>query len=179
MTSSEASGRIERILGRIGRLAVHHTLWIFIISVLFALGGAVADRYLPTNTDYEELIPQDTPELVYIRELREITGSGGVLRFMIEADDITSPEILTWLDEYFKETEQETILEFRLEYVNSGSSKYILELLRRLRKLVRKGKKVKIIWCFETDDESIEDLGEHYKHTVDLPIEIREVDEID
>lgn len=87
--------------------------------------------------------------------------------------------ILTWLDEYFKETEQESVLEFRLEYVNSGSSKYILELLRRLHKLVHGGKKVKIIWCFETDDESIEDLGEHYKHTIDLPIEIREVDEID
>ena len=87
--------------------------------------------------------------------------------------------ILTWMDEYFKETKQESVLEFRLEYVNSGSSKYILELLRRLHKLVAAGKPIKIIWCFETDDESIEDLGEHYKHTVDIPIEIREVDEID
>jgi hypothetical protein len=87
--------------------------------------------------------------------------------------------ILTWLDEYFKQTRQETVLEFRLEYVNSGSSKYILELLRRLQKLVKKGKQIRVIWCFETDDESIEDLGEHYKHTVNIPMEIREVDEID
>ncbi len=86
--------------------------------------------------------------------------------------------ILTWLGEYFKETTDETVLEFRLEYVNSGTSKYILELLRRLQKLVRKGRDIKIIWCFETDDESIEDLGEHYKYTVDIPMEIREVDEI-
>ena len=87
--------------------------------------------------------------------------------------------ILTWLGEYFKETTDGTVLEFRLEYVNSGSSKYILELLRRLHKLVKKGKQINIIWCFETDDESIQDLGEHYKHTVDIPMEIREVDEID
>jgi hypothetical protein len=109
-------------------------------------------------------------------------GSGYLLmkgRSIPEDPESFYGPILTWLDEYFKETEQESILEFRLEYVNSGSSKYILELLRRLRKLVRHGKKVKIIWCFETDDESIEDLGEHYRHTVDLPIEIREVDEID
>ena len=87
--------------------------------------------------------------------------------------------ILTWLDEYFKVREAETILEFRFEYVNSGSSNYLLELLRRLQKLVQQGKKIEIIWCFETDDESIEDLGEHYKHTINIPIEIREIDEVD
>jgi hydrophobe/amphiphile efflux-3 (HAE3) family protein len=98
--SSKASGRIEGILSRIGKLAVNHTLWIFIIALLFAVGGAVVDRWLPTNTDYEELIPQDTPELVEMRGLREITGSGGTLNFMIEADDVTSQELLGWLQEY-------------------------------------------------------------------------------
>jgi hydrophobe/amphiphile efflux-3 (HAE3) family protein len=99
-SSSKASGRIESILSRIGKLAVNHTLWIFIIALLFALGGAVVDRWLPTNTDYEKLIPQDIPELVEMRELREITGIGGTLNFMIEADDVTRPEILSWLQKY-------------------------------------------------------------------------------
>jgi len=98
--ASKASGRIEGILSRIAKLAVNHTLWIFIVALLFALGGAVVDRWLPTNTDYEELIPQDTPELVEMRGLREITGSGGTLSFMIEADDVTRPEILGWLQKY-------------------------------------------------------------------------------
>ncbi len=98
--SSKASGRIEGILARIARLAVNQTLWIFLVALLFAVGGAVADRWLPTNTDYQELIPQDTPELVEIKGLREIIGSGGTLNFMIEADDVTSPEILRWLQEY-------------------------------------------------------------------------------
>jgi hypothetical protein len=86
--------------------------------------------------------------------------------------------ILNWLNEYFKQTRQETVLEFRLEYVNSGSSKYILEMMRRLQKQVKKGRQIRVIWCFETDDESIEDLGEHFKQTVDIPMEIREIDEI-
>jgi hydrophobe/amphiphile efflux-3 (HAE3) family protein len=98
--SSKASGRIEGVLSRIAKLAVNHTLWIFLVALLFAIGGTVADRWLPTNTDYEKLIPQDTPELVEMRELREITGSGGTLSFMIEADEVTSPEILSWLQEY-------------------------------------------------------------------------------
>ena len=108
-------------------------------------------------------------------------GSGYLLmkgRSIPENPESFYDPILNWLEEYFMETEKESVLEFRLEYVNSGSSKYILELLRRLQKLVMTGKPIKIIWCFETDDESIEDLGEHYKHTVNLPIEIREIDEV-
>jgi hypothetical protein len=109
-------------------------------------------------------------------------GSGYLLmkgRSIPEDPEKFYEPILTWLAEYFKDTTEQTVLEFRLEYVNSGSSKYILEMLRRLQKLVKQGKTINIIWCFETDDESIEDLGEHYRHTVDIPMEIREVDEID
>ena len=108
-------------------------------------------------------------------------GSGYLLmkgRSIPEDPEKFYEPILEWLDEYFRDTRQETVLEFRLEYVNSGTSKYILELLRRLQKLSKKGRQIRIIWCFETDDESIEDLGEHYKQTVDIPMEIREVDEI-
>jgi hydrophobe/amphiphile efflux-3 (HAE3) family protein len=96
----EASGRIERVLLRLGKLAINHTLWIFIIAVLFAVGGGIVDHWLPTNTDYEELMPQDTPELIKLRELREITGSGGTIQFMVAADDVTSPEVLNWLKGY-------------------------------------------------------------------------------
>ena len=98
--AKEASGRIERILLRLGKLAINHTLWIFIIAVLFAVGGGIVDHWLPMNTDYEELMPQDTPELIKLRELREIIGSGGTIHFMVEAGDVTSPAILGWLREY-------------------------------------------------------------------------------
>jgi len=98
--AKEASGRIERILLRLGRLAINHTLWIFIIAVIFAVGGGIVDHWLPTNTDYEELMPQDTPELIQLREAREITGSGGTIHFMVEAEDVTSPAMLNWLQQY-------------------------------------------------------------------------------
>ena len=96
----KASGRIERVLSRIAKLAVSNTLPIFLIALVFAIAGGVVDHWLPTNTDYEELIPQDTVELIELRELREIVGNGGEIRFMIEADDVTSPAVLGWLKEY-------------------------------------------------------------------------------
>ncbi|MBN1177304.1 MAG: RND family transporter [Dehalococcoidales bacterium] len=101
--AKEASGRIERVLLRLGKLAINHTLWIFIISVLFAVGGGVVDHWLPTNTDFEELMPQDTPALVELRELREITGSGGIIHFMVESDDVAGAETLDWLLKYQQE----------------------------------------------------------------------------
>ncbi len=98
--SKLASGRIERILLGLGRLAINHTLWTLVVAVVFAIGGGIVDRWLPTNTDYEQLMPQNTPALRELRVLREIVGVDGTVRFMIEADDVTSPETLGWLKEF-------------------------------------------------------------------------------
>jgi hydrophobe/amphiphile efflux-3 (HAE3) family protein len=99
----KASSRIERVLLRLGKLAINHTLWIFIIALLFAVGGGIVDHMLPTNTDYEELMPQDNEVLQELREFREIIGAGGSIHFMVEAEDITSPEILTWMKNFQEE----------------------------------------------------------------------------
>ncbi len=98
--STEASGRTERILLRVGKLAIHHTLWIFIIAVAFGVAGGVVDHWLPKNTDYEELMPQDIPALQDVRELRLIVASGGEIHLMVEADNAASPAVLGWLKDY-------------------------------------------------------------------------------
>ena len=49
-------------------------------------------------------------------ELREIVGSDGEIYFMIEADDITSPEVLNWLKGY-----QEEALELHPELLSTNS----------------------------------------------------------
>jgi hydrophobe/amphiphile efflux-3 (HAE3) family protein len=99
-SATKASGRIERILSRIGKLAIKNTVWIFIIAVVFAIAGGIMDHWLPINTDYEELMPQHTPELVELRELREITGTGEPIYFTVESDDVTSAEVLRWQQDY-------------------------------------------------------------------------------
>jgi hypothetical protein len=85
--------------------------------------------------------------------------------------------ILRWLDNYFSSTEQETVLEFQVEYANSGSTKYILEVLKNLQGHSSQGKKIRVIWCYEEDDESIQELGELYSNSVSLPWEMKEIDE--
>jgi len=114
--SQAASGHIERFLERLGGLAVHHTGWVTAIALAFAVAGGIADGYLATNTDYEELMPQDEPALVELRHLREITGSGGQLRFLIETDDVATPEVLAWMAEW---EQQATIRYSEILYTNS------------------------------------------------------------
>jgi hydrophobe/amphiphile efflux-3 (HAE3) family protein len=114
--STEASGRIERILLRVGKLAISQMRWIFILSVVFAVAGGVVDHWLPKTTDFEELMPQDITALRDVRELRDIVHSGGDIRLMIEADDVTSPEVLGWLKDYENE---ELVLHSELLSVNS------------------------------------------------------------
>ena len=67
-------------------------------------------------------------------------------------------------------------MEFQLEYANSGSSKWILEILKDLQNYAREGNNVKIIWCYELDDESIQELGELYDSTVELPFEMKGIE---
>jgi len=85
--------------------------------------------------------------------------------------------IMGWLKEYFSETDKDTELEFMLEYANSGSSKWILEILKDLQEYASEGNQIKIIWSYEIDDESIEELGELFQNSVDLPFEMKGVEE--
>jgi hypothetical protein len=61
---------------------------------------------------------------------------------------------------------------FQLEYINSGSSKYLYEILKRLTGYRRNGMLVNLKWLYEEDDEAMLELGEHYRDTAGIPLEI-------
>ena len=82
--------------------------------------------------------------------------------------------LINWLNEYFLNPAEKTYMNIKLEYINSGSSKYMLELLRILKMNYEDGKDVLVKWYFEEGDESIEELGQHYKQTMRIPFEIIE-----
>lgn len=80
--------------------------------------------------------------------------------------------IIEKLEEYYQNPLEITRLDFRLEYINSGSSKYILELLRTVKRFYENGKDCIVNWYYEEDDESIQELGQHFKNTVQVPFNI-------
>jgi len=108
-----------------------------------------------------------------------LDGDKGTLKFsgrsIPEDPDSFFNRIIEWMEEHFKTSNKGVTAEFMLEYVNSGSSKYFLEIIRRIDEYHARGNASKIIWLYEEDDESIQELGELYESTVQLPFEIKDV----
>jgi hypothetical protein len=116
------------------------------------------------NTPAVKLNPQ---EGLFLLEGRSIPEDPGVFY----------EPILSWVDDYFNNPTSLTHIIIKLEYVNSGSSKYLLEFFRIIDKNHQEGKKCKITWYYEEEDEAIQDLGEHYKNTIDVPFEFNIIEE--
>jgi 2-oxo-4-hydroxy-4-carboxy--5-ureidoimidazoline (OHCU) decarboxylase len=57
-----------------------------------------------------------------------------------------------------------------LEYINSGSSKYLYEILKKLTSYANSDKQVTLKWLYEEDDEAMLELGEHYRDTAGIPL---------
>lgn len=82
--------------------------------------------------------------------------------------------LIDWLKEYYNKPALLTQIDLNLEYINSGSSKYLLGIFRLMKKKHDEGNKSVINWFYEEDDEAIHSLGEHYRSTVKIPFNLIE-----
>jgi len=78
-----------------------------------------------------------------------------------------------WVSAYITtaDTEKKTIIELKLEYFNTSSSKLIYELLKQLSAL----KNVYIKWYFAADDEDMEETGLEFMELINAPFELVEL----
>ena len=76
---------------------------------------------------------------------------------------------------YYKSPQKLTTFNFQFEYINSGSSKFILRLFHLIKKQYDGGNDCIVYWYYEEDDENILDLGRHYKNTFKLPFKFVEI----
>ncbi|HIP33064.1 MAG TPA: DUF1987 domain-containing protein [Crocinitomicaceae bacterium] len=109
-------------------------------------------------------------------------GETGILEFIGRSIPENSVEFFTplidWLEEYESHPKEETVVDMKLEYFNTSSSKCILDFFKRLEKINGNDTQVKVNWYFEKDDEDMAEAGEDYEAIVSLPFKIIEVDEI-
>lgn len=113
----------------------------------------------------------NSPEVEFIAVSGELNIEG---RSIPEDPGEFFDRLINWLNEYFLNPVGKTVMNIKLEYINSGSSKYLLEVLRIMKVNHEKGKEVLIKWYFEEGDESIEELGQHYEQTIQIPFELIE-----
>jgi len=114
----------------------------------------------------EEL--KNCPGIIYYPDtnILELVG-----RSIPENPELIFNRLDTWITSHFEKHEGLDV-NIKLEYINSGSSKYLYEVLKRLTGFGQSGKLVKMRWLYEEDDEAMLELGEHYRDTAGLPIEL-------
>ena len=114
----------------------------------------------------EEL--KNCPGIFYFPEINKLEIAG---RSIPENPEIIFRRLDEWITSHFEQNKELNII-IQLEYINSGSSKYLYEILKRLTGYGRSGNVVKMKWLYEEDDEAMLELGEHYRDTAGIPLEI-------
>jgi len=117
---------------------------------------------------------KQTPEIKFNAE-------SGVLEIMGRSIpentfDFFNP-VLSWLDEYSQNPASKTVVKVNLEYFNTSSSKYILEILKRVKNIMNDGHDVLVEWYYEEDDEEMMETGEDYEDVSGLPFTLISVEE--
>lgn len=108
----------------------------------------------------------ETPSVVLDPEQNVFEFTGKSL-----PEDVTSfyGPVLSWLDEYDKSPRPKTVVDFKLNYFNTASSKLILDILFKLENIHQSGTEILIRWHYEEEDEDMKEAGEEYCDLVEVP----------
>lgn len=79
-------------------------------------------------------------------------------------------EIVEWIETFVDSNVPRTQVDIALEYLNSGTSKFILQILKRLKDYSNNGHELIINWYFEEGDDDIMERGEYYSSILDMKI---------
>jgi len=114
----------------------------------------------------EEL--KNCPGIAYYPDQNKLELVG---RSIPENPELIFKRLDEWITVHF-EKNKELNVSIQLEYINSGSSKYLYEILKRLTGYIKSGLQVVITWLYEEDDEAMLELGEHYRDSAGIPLKI-------
>ena len=83
--------------------------------------------------------------------------------------------LMNWLDEYSAEPEKDNIFRFELEYFNTSSSKFLLEIFKKLKSLTTSEKRCSLLvqWYYEDGDEEMMETGRDFMELLDLNFEFK------
>ena len=89
--------RVENVVQTLTRNTVGRVLPIVVVGLFIALTGLLVDSHIPMQTDPERFIPQNSAVLKDLYRIRDVAGSSSELGIFVQASDVTSPEVLSWM----------------------------------------------------------------------------------
>jgi hypothetical protein len=88
---------VERCLQRLAPWVIRNPAIIIPLAIALTVAGLVADPYVKTETDLAKIISEDVPVMKDYQTLEAVAGGLSTASVLIEADDVTDPEVLSWM----------------------------------------------------------------------------------
>lgn len=79
--------------------------------------------------------------------------------------------LIKWIDDYIKNPAEKTEFHMELEYFNTSTSKYLLQILQQFEFMFERGNDVTVVWYYT--DEDMQELGNDYQQIVNLPFSFK------
>jgi hypothetical protein len=111
-----------------------------------------------------------TPEIDFKPGILQISG-----RSIAEDAVAFYQPVIKWIEDYLKKPESLTRLNLKMEYINSGSNRFVFTIMRMLDEAYSQGHNVVINWYFEEDDDTIKNLGRDFQALVKAPFKMVEI----
>ena len=111
------------------------------------------------------------PRITYDQEEDVLSITG---RSIAERPDIIYTPLEQWIKVHLERFTQLRIVIF-LEYINSGSSKALRDVLRMISNYRAPRYRIRITWLYEEDDEAMHELGEHYRDSAGINMDVQMV----
>lgn len=90
--------------------------------------------------------------------------SYGILNFTGRSI-LTDPKIFfdpvnAWVNKYLKNPAEETVVNIKLEYIDTASTQSLYQILRQINSVRKKGLVLMVNWYIEAEDPEMKELGE-------------------
>jgi len=125
---------------------------------------------MSTNTGLYIKGTSKTPEVDFTNGVIQLSGRS------IPEDAVSFYQpLIRWVSVYVENPEKFTKVNFRIEYINSGSNRFIYAIFKLLDDCFMRGNEVAVTWYYEEDDDTIKGLGKDFQSLLKLPIKLVEV----
>jgi hypothetical protein len=115
---------------------------------------------------------KNCPSIIFYPEISKLELTG---RSIPENPEPVYSNLKRWIASHFEKNGSLDIT-IQMEYINSGSSRHLYDILKRLDVYVRRGKKISIKWRYEKDDDAILDLGIHFRDNAGIQLDLEMIE---
>lgn len=119
------------------------------------------------NEDFEIEKSEDNPSVTFDSYYSILRIEG---RSLMEDPYTFYKDLIDWMKKYVEDLSTALTIEINLEYFNSSSGRYLLELLLEADK---RASLFNVVWLAEENDEVMIEKGTEFKYILQMPFKIR------